>query len=146
MPEGSRSIGSELSAAVTTLPSTASLAAHEANGRAGLLDATLRPIQQGVRLAGTAVTVLCAAGDNLMIHMAVEQCRPGDVLVVATCRQANASGVIGELLATSLRARGVIAAVVDSGVRDVAELRAMGFPVWSRWITRRERQSMCRHG
>jgi 4-hydroxy-4-methyl-2-oxoglutarate aldolase len=107
--------------------------AHEAQGRRGLLDPSLRPIQDGTRLAGTAVTVLCQPGDNLMIHLAVEHCREGDVLVVAMAEPSHA-GVLGELLATSLRAHGVVAAIVDAGVRDVAALRAMGFPVWSRWI------------
>ncbi|MFI5313430.1 MAG: 4-carboxy-4-hydroxy-2-oxoadipate aldolase/oxaloacetate decarboxylase [Candidatus Dormibacteria bacterium] len=107
---------------------------HEAQGRRGLLHPSIRPIQTGVRVAGPAVTVLCQPGDNLMIHLAVEQCRPGDVLVVAMA-SASSDGVLGELLATSLRAHGVIAAVLDAGVRDVAELRAMGFPVWSRWIS-----------
>ncbi len=107
---------------------------HEAQGRRGLLDPSVRPIQEGTRLAGTAVTVLCQPGDNLMIHLAVERCREGDVLVVAMAEPSNA-GVLGELLATSLRAHGVVAAIVDAGVRDVAELRAMGFPVWSRWIS-----------
>ena len=108
--------------------------AHEAQGRRGLLDPSVRPIQDGIRLAGTAVTALCQPGDNLMIHLAVERCREGDVLVVAMAEPSHA-GVLGELLATSLRAHGVVAAIVDAGVRDVAELRAMGFPVWSRWIS-----------
>jgi 4-hydroxy-4-methyl-2-oxoglutarate aldolase len=108
--------------------------AHEAQGRRGLLGPSLRPIQEGTRLAGTAVTVLCQADDNLMIHLAVEHCRAGDVLVVAMADPSNA-GMLGELLATSLRAHGVVAAIVDAGVRDVAALRAMGFPVWSRWVS-----------
>ncbi len=107
---------------------------HEAQGPGGLLDPSLRPIQEGVRLAGTAVTALCQPGDNLMIHMAVERCRDGDVLVVAMAQPSKA-GVLGELLATSLRAHGVVAAIVDAGVRDVAALRAMGFPVWSRLVS-----------
>jgi len=123
------------SSAVPTLAAYGVAAAHEVYGKAGLLDPSIRPIQQGVRLAGPAVTVLCPAGDNRMIHMAVERCRPGDVLVVATAPPGDASGVIGELLATALRAHGVIAAIIDAGVRDIAELRAMSFPAWSRWIT-----------
>lgn len=111
-------------------------AAHEAQGRRGLLDPAVRPIQAGVRVAGPAVTVLCQPGDNLMIHLAVEHCQPGDVLVVAMS-SASSDGMLGELLATSLRVHGAIAVVVDAGVRDVAELRAMGFPVWSRWISAR---------
>ena len=109
--------------------------AHEAQGRRGLVDpVACAPSRREPRLAGTAVTVLCRPGDNLMIHRAVERCREGDVLVVAVAEPSNA-GVLGELLATSLRAHGVVAAIVDAGVRDVADLRAMGFPVWSRWIS-----------
>jgi 4-hydroxy-4-methyl-2-oxoglutarate aldolase len=121
-------------AAVGRLAVAGVATAHEAQGRSGLLDPSVRPIQQGVRLAGPAVTVLCPPGDNLMIHLAVEHCRPGDVLVVAMI-PADSDGVLGEMLATSLRAHGVIAAVVDAGVRDVDALRAMPFPVWSRWIS-----------
>jgi 4-hydroxy-4-methyl-2-oxoglutarate aldolase len=142
MSGGDRSVDADWSAAVATLATHGVAAAHEAFGRAGLLDPAVRPIQQGIRIAGPAVTVLCPPADNLMIHMAVEHCRPGDVLVVATGPPTNA-GVIGELLATSLRAHGVIGAVIDAGVRDVAELRAIGFPVWSRWITA---QGTTKHG
>ena len=102
---------------------------HEAIGRRGLLTRTLRPIQTGVSLAGTAVTALCWPGDNLMIHAAVEQCRPGDILVVTTTSECH-DGLFGELLATSLRARGVVGLIIEAGVRDVAALRAMAFPVW----------------
>lgn len=103
---------------------------HEAMGRTGLVGAGIRPIQDGVRIAGTAVTVLCHPGDNLMIHAAVEQCRAGDVLVVTTTSP-SVDGAFGELFATALHARGVRGLVTTTGVRDVAELRAMGFPVWS---------------
>ncbi len=103
---------------------------HEAMGRTGLVGPSLRPIQNGVRIAGSAVTVLCAAGDNLMIHAAVEQCRPGDVLVVTTMTP-SLDGSFGELFATALHHRGVRGLVTTGGVRDVADLRAMGFPVWS---------------
>jgi len=103
---------------------------HEALGRVGYLGTTLRPIQRGVRIAGNAVTALCAPGDNLMIHAAVEQCAPGDLLVVTTTSPCT-DGMFGELLATSLRSRGVRGLVIEAGVRDVAELNDMGFPVWS---------------
>jgi 4-hydroxy-4-methyl-2-oxoglutarate aldolase len=107
---------------------------HEAQGRSGLLLPRLRPIYDGATAAGSALTVLCHPGDNLMIHLAVELCRPGDVLVVAMTSE-NEDGLLGELLATSLRAHGVVAAILDCGVRDVAALREMRFPVWSRAVS-----------
>jgi 4-hydroxy-4-methyl-2-oxoglutarate aldolase len=103
---------------------------HEALGRTGYLGPDLRPVQDGARIGGTAVTALCWPGDNLMIHAAVEQCRPGDVLAVTTTSPSR-DGLFGELFATALRHRGVRGAVVDAGVRDVADLRAMDFPAWS---------------
>ncbi|MEV5886857.1 4-carboxy-4-hydroxy-2-oxoadipate aldolase/oxaloacetate decarboxylase [Streptomyces sp. NPDC052020] len=102
----------------------------EAMGRTGFLGAHLRPIQQGVRVAGTAVTVLCWPGDNLMIHAAVEQCGEGDILVVTTTSPCT-DGLFGELFATALAHRGVRGVVLNTGIRDTAELRAMGFPAWS---------------
>lgn len=107
---------------------------HEALGRIGYLGPRLRPIQDGVRVGGTAVTALCWPGDNLMIHAAVEQCRPGDLLVVTTTSPC-ADGLFGDLLATALQHRGVRGLVTTTGVRDVADLRAMGFPVWSAAIS-----------
>jgi 4-hydroxy-4-methyl-2-oxoglutarate aldolase len=103
---------------------------HEALGRTGYLGPAFRPAWAGARAGGTAVTALCWPGDNLMIHVAVEQCRPGDVLVVATASPCT-DGLFGELLATSLAARGVRGAVLACGVRDVADLREMAFPAWS---------------
>ncbi|MCZ2829286.1 4-carboxy-4-hydroxy-2-oxoadipate aldolase/oxaloacetate decarboxylase [Modestobacter sp. VKM Ac-2986] len=103
---------------------------HEALGRVGYLGPAFRPAWPGARIGGTAVTALCWPGDNLMIHVAVEQCRPGDVLVVATSSPST-DGLFGELFATALAQRGVRGVVLGSGVRDVAELREMGFPAWS---------------
>ena len=103
---------------------------HEAIGRTGYLGPGIRPVHLGARIGGTAVTAVCWPGDNLMIHAAVEQCRPGDVLVVTTTSP-SADGAFGELLATALQQRGGHGLVTTGGVRDVAELHAMGFPVFS---------------
>ncbi|GAA0906429.1 4-carboxy-4-hydroxy-2-oxoadipate aldolase/oxaloacetate decarboxylase [Virgisporangium aurantiacum] len=107
--------------------------AHEAAGRVGLLGPEIRPRQTGTAIGGSAITVSCHPGDNLMIHAAVEVCRPGDVLVVTTTSPST-DGMFGELLATSLIARGVVGLVIDAGVRDIADLRDLSFPVWSRSV------------
>jgi 4-hydroxy-4-methyl-2-oxoglutarate aldolase len=129
-----RSMDRAAQADIDALDAYGTATVHEAIGRRGFLGADLRPIQDGVSITGSAVTVSCHAGDNLMVHAAVEVCESGDILVVTTTAPST-HGMVGELLATSLAARGVKGLVIGAGVRDTAELRAMRFPVWTRCVS-----------
>jgi 4-hydroxy-4-methyl-2-oxoglutarate aldolase len=129
-----RKIGRADAEVMSTLGRQGVATIHEAQGRTGLMRPYMRPVYPGARLAGSAVTVSCQPGDNLMIHAAIEVCRPGDVLVVATTSEST-DGMFGELLATSCQAYGIAGLIIDAGVRDVADLTVMDFPVWAKAIS-----------
>jgi len=121
-------------ATVDALAAFGSATVHEALGRIGYAGPRIRPIQRGAAISGSAITVLTAPGDNLMVHAAIEQAQAGDVIVVVPVTE-SPYGVIGELMATQMQTRGVRAYVTSAGVRDSAELRAMGFPVWTAHVS-----------
>jgi 4-hydroxy-4-methyl-2-oxoglutarate aldolase len=131
-----RNIARAEAAVADQLGAFGSATVHEAMGRVGLCKPYLRPIFAGARVSGTAITVLLQPGDNWMLHVAAEQIRPGDVVIAAVTTEST-DGYFGELLATSFKARGARALIIDGGCRDVKALAQMGFPVWSRAVSAR---------
>jgi len=120
--------------AIATFEKLGASTTHEALGRYQLMKPYIRPIWAGACIAGPAVTILAQPGDNWMLHVAIEQCQPGDIVVLG-CTADNTDGMIGDLIATSLKARGVKGVIIDAGCRDVATLKEMGFPIWARAIS-----------